>query len=249
MLSTQRHVAQRATTRINARVAAAGDTPARGAARDPHVVHPDGRREPREHAHVRRVAHADARRTLAVPQRGARRTRRDCTRRSSTSSGVVACAPVSTRVRGGRVVGSRAEPGPGRARRIADGSTSDRGHRLHARSGLALATVVKPAPAGTRRSRPGFSRTTWARVRLLRASRSSTSGSGATSGAASRSRCGRIRSSHLGSHQLASPMRLIVDGHEDHADERGVEEHGDGEAEAEHLDRRRRRRRRRRGTR
>ena len=40
-----------------------------------------------------------------------------------------------------------------------------------------------------------------------------------------------MRSSHPGSHQLARPEQAHRRRHEHHAHERGVEEHGDGEAE------------------
>ena len=51
----------------------------------------------------------------------------------------------------------------------------------------------------------------------------------------SRSRWGRMRSSQPGSHQLARPSEAHRRRHEHHAHERGVEEHGDGEADAEQL--------------
>ena len=57
MLSTQRHVA-RAGDGAHQRTCRSGRHVAtRGAARHPDVLHPDRRRESREHAHVRRAAH------------------------------------------------------------------------------------------------------------------------------------------------------------------------------------------------
>ena len=52
----------------------------------------------------------------------------------------------------------------------------------------------------------------------------------------STSRCGRMRSSQPGSHQLASPSSSIVDGHDHHPDERGVDEDRAREPDAEQLD-------------
>ena len=44
---------------------------------------------------------------------------------------------------------------------------------------------------------------------------------------------GRMRPSHLGSHQLRSPSSPMSDGHEHHPDDGGVEQDGDGEGDAE----------------
>ena len=51
----------------------------------------------------------------------------------------------------------------------------------------------------------------------------------------SRSRCGRMRSSHFGSHQLARAEQLHRRGHEQEPDDRRVDEHRGRHADAHHL--------------
>ena len=82
--------------RASTTVAAAGAHHA-SAAGHPRVVHPDGRRESREHAHVRRAPHAAARRPRVGTHRGVRRSRRAAHDHRQPAAARSPRLPVSTR--------------------------------------------------------------------------------------------------------------------------------------------------------